>query len=266
MNLNPSKSSLSARSQSGARGDQMKGFQSNSRALAEAAFTMVEVAISIAIVAFAMVALLGVLPTGHQVQRENREDTIINQDATYLLQAIRSGSQGLTDLSNYVDFVSITSTRNGTLVSSNTYSKLTTPQIITLLSTPKSSIGGNVTNIVTARLRAITGNALEKPPANLGDRDFTFRYLVTSEIIPFLAAPPTVTNGLTRYDFERRRQLANNLSELRLAVQWPVLPNGQTGRNRRVFRTLFDGHSMTNKQGLYYQPSTYSPKNVPATQ
>jgi uncharacterized protein (TIGR02598 family) len=53
--------------------------------LAEAAFTMVEVAISIAIVAFAMVALLGVLPTGHQVQRENREDTIINQDATYLL-------------------------------------------------------------------------------------------------------------------------------------------------------------------------------------
>jgi type II secretory pathway pseudopilin PulG len=266
MNLNPSKSSLSARSPSGARGDHLEDLRSNSLGLAEAAFTMVEVAISIAIVAFAMVALLGVLPTGHQVQRENREDTIINQDATYLLEAIRSGSRGLSDLSNYVDFVSITSTRNGTLVSSNTYSKLSTPQIITLLSTPKSSIGGNVTNTVTARLRAITGNALEKPPANLGDKDFTFRYLVTSEIIPFLAAPPTVTNGLTRYDLERRRQLANNLHELRLSVQWPVLPNGQTGRNRRVFRTLFDGHLMTTNLGFYYQPSTYSPKNAPATQ
>jgi len=249
----------------------MKGLQSNSLALAEAAFTMVEVAISIAIVAFAMVALLGVLPTGHQVQRENREDTIINQDATYLLEAIRSGSRGLGDLSNYVDFVTITSTRNGTPFGSNTYPnpnipQLNTPLIISLLSTPKSTIGGNITNLVTARIRAITGSALEKPPANLKDRDFTFRYLVTSEIIPFTAAPPTVTNGLTRYDLQQRRQLANNLHELRLAFQWPVLPNGQTGRNRRVFRTLFDGHLMTTNLGLYYQPSTYSPKDVPATQ
>jgi hypothetical protein len=143
---------------------------------------------------------------------------------------------------------------------------LSTPQIINLLSKPKSSIGGNVTNVVTARIRAITGSAMEKPPANPRDRDFTFRYLVTSEIIPFIAVPPTLTSGLTRDDLQQRRQLANNLSELRLAFQWPVLPNGQTGRNRRVFRTLFDGHAMTNRLGLYYQPSTYSTKDVPATQ
>ena len=97
----------------------MEGLRPSSLPAADAAFTMVEVAISIAIVAFAMVALLGVLPTGHQVQRENREDTIINQDANYLLEAIRSGSQGLTDLSNYVDFVSITSTKH--TVGSNTF-------------------------------------------------------------------------------------------------------------------------------------------------
>ena len=62
------------------------------------AFTMVEIALSIAIVGFAMVAIIGVLPTGFQVQRDNREETIINQDGTYLLEAIRSGGLGL-DLS-----------------------------------------------------------------------------------------------------------------------------------------------------------------------
>ena len=266
MNFNASKSFLPLRPPVGARGGQTEGLRPSSLPGADAAFTMVEVAISIAIVAFAMVAILGILPTGHQVQRENREDTIINQDANYLLEAIRSGSQGLTDLSNYVDFVSITSTKNRTPFGSNTYSNLSTPQIISLLSTPKSSIGGNVTNLVTARIRAITGSAIEKPPANPRDRDFTFRYLVTSEIIPFTAAPPASTNGLTRNDFQQRRHLANNLSELRLLFQWPVLPNGQTGRNRRVFRTLFDGHQMVNRLGSYYQSSTYSTNNVPVSQ
>ena len=45
------------------------------------AFTMIEIAISLAIIGFALVAILGVLPIGMSVQRENREETIINQDA-----------------------------------------------------------------------------------------------------------------------------------------------------------------------------------------
>ncbi|MCZ7639230.1 MAG: prepilin-type N-terminal cleavage/methylation domain-containing protein [Verrucomicrobia bacterium] len=60
----------------------------------EAGFTMVEIAISIAIVAFALVAIIGVLPTGFDVQRRNRENTIINQEGSLWLEAIRSGAWG----------------------------------------------------------------------------------------------------------------------------------------------------------------------------
>ena len=63
---------------------------------------MVEIAICLAIIGFALVAIIGVLPYGMATQRDNREETIINQDATVFLEAIRNGSQGLDDLTNYV--------------------------------------------------------------------------------------------------------------------------------------------------------------------
>ncbi len=47
---------------------------------------MIEIAISMAIAAFALVAILGNLPKGMQVQRENREDTLINHDAVLLME------------------------------------------------------------------------------------------------------------------------------------------------------------------------------------
>ena len=50
-----------------------------------AAFTMIEIAICLAIIGFALVAIIGVLPLGMNTQRDNREETIINQDATVLL-------------------------------------------------------------------------------------------------------------------------------------------------------------------------------------
>src|SRR6266498_4220672 len=68
----------------------------------ESAFTMVEIAISLAIIAFALVAIIGVLPLGLDVQKENRQETIINQDAGYFMDAIRNGARGLEDLTNYV--------------------------------------------------------------------------------------------------------------------------------------------------------------------
>src|SRR5688572_11872570 len=39
------------------------------------AFTMVEIAICIAVIGFALVAIVGVLPIGMQVQKDNREET-----------------------------------------------------------------------------------------------------------------------------------------------------------------------------------------------
>src|SRR5947207_15193206 len=64
------------------------------------AFTMIEIALCIAIVAFAMVAIVGVLPTGMTVQRDNREDTVINQEGQYWLEALRGGNRGLSELTN----------------------------------------------------------------------------------------------------------------------------------------------------------------------
>src|SRR5450756_474530 len=61
------------------------------------AFTMVEIAISLAIIGFAMVAIIGVLPIGMTVQKDNREETVINQDATVFINAIRNGARGLDD-------------------------------------------------------------------------------------------------------------------------------------------------------------------------
>src|SRR6266478_1601592 len=74
---------------------------------AVAAFTMVEIAISLGVIAIALVAILGVLPTGVRVQRDNREDTILNQEGVFWLEAIRSGSKGLDYLTNYVDTITI---------------------------------------------------------------------------------------------------------------------------------------------------------------
>src|ERR1051325_860703 len=70
-------------------------------------FTMVEIALSIAVVAFALVAILGVLPTGMTVQKDNREDNIINQEGRYWMEALRSGSV-IEDLTNYVESITIT--------------------------------------------------------------------------------------------------------------------------------------------------------------
>ena len=44
-------------------------------------FTMVEIAICLAIIGIALVSIIGVLPIGMNTQRDNREETIINQDA-----------------------------------------------------------------------------------------------------------------------------------------------------------------------------------------
>jgi type II secretory pathway pseudopilin PulG len=62
-----------------------------SGARGRAAFTMVEVAIALGVIAIALVAILGVLPAGLRVQQENREDTILNQDGLLLIEAIRAG-------------------------------------------------------------------------------------------------------------------------------------------------------------------------------
>src|SRR5688572_10350408 len=68
-----------------------------------AAFTMIEIAIALGVIGFALVAIIGILPSGLQVQRDNRSETIINQDGTFWMEAIRNGPRGMDDLTNYVE-------------------------------------------------------------------------------------------------------------------------------------------------------------------
>ena len=60
---------------------------------------MIEIAIAIAVIGFALVAIIGILPRGLEVQRDNRSETIINQDGTFWLEAIRNGARGYIPLS-----------------------------------------------------------------------------------------------------------------------------------------------------------------------
>jgi hypothetical protein len=73
---------------------------------ASRAFTIIEIALCLGIIAFALVAIIGALPTGLNVQKNNREQTIIGQDATVWVELLRSGAQGYDDLTNYVVCIS----------------------------------------------------------------------------------------------------------------------------------------------------------------
>jgi type II secretory pathway pseudopilin PulG len=228
---------------------------------------MVEIAISLAIIGIALVGIIGALPLGMRMQRDNREQTVINQDATIFMEAIRSGTRGLDDLTNYVFMIT------------NTYAHAAYSnfnggaQIVGLLSTPEfvdannqSTIPANAaySNRMVALVYSMSGPAVEKPPQANGSliRQSSFSYGLMCENLPVgIYAPPTwlssqtynpgdavtyILNGQTTYwqataantDIVPTnstlwvrnyypQQLAANLHELRLTFSWPLLPNSQ---------------------------------------
>jgi prepilin-type N-terminal cleavage/methylation domain-containing protein len=185
-------------------------------------FTLVEIAICLAIIGIALVAIIGVLPAGLDVQRENRERTVINQDATIFMEAIRNGAQGADDLTNYVYQVEV-----GANNQTNTSPFKSGRDIIGLLTWPGFTNHANV--------RSISGPAVEKPPQDntllTGD---SFSYRMLCEIVPVQTADPASNYG---------KALTNNLHELRLTFFWPILPNGQLPPRplHQTFRSLVAG-------------------------
>src|ERR1035438_5335527 len=210
-----------------------------------AGFTMVEIAICLAVIGFALVAIIGVLPIGMNTQRDNREETIINQDATVFIEAIRGGARGLDDLTNYVYAITnywystnaITHATSAGVNGYNYSSFVIAPayytsgspitngfRIIGLLSTPEftDSIGnptnnffmGGYSNHVVAYVHSISGPAAQKPPQDndiVRSDSFGYRILcVNAPVAADLNAPTPYT-----------RQLAANLHELRLTFLWP---------------------------------------------
>jgi prepilin-type N-terminal cleavage/methylation domain-containing protein len=170
-------------------------------------FTMVEIAISLAVIGIALVSIIGVLPRGMRTQQDNREETIVNQDATILLEAIRGGARGLDDLTNYVFDIRINWTRydingavNGSGANEYTFNSsipaspffpinsgfriiglLSTPEYVDTNGLPASDLlAGGVSNRVVAYVRSLSGPAVEKPPQDndlLRGDSFSYRVL-----------------------------------------------------------------------------------------
>jgi hypothetical protein len=191
---------------------------------------MIEIAIALGVIGFALVAIIGILPYGLTVQRDNRAETIINQDATYWIEAIRNGAQGLDDLTNYVTEIVLENDPNNP---NNTYTFGDAgigarqfqfgSNVVSLLTQP--FLGTNV----TAYVLAISGAAAEK------GSEVGFKYQMKVETIPATSLlalnPPPPT-----------------LYELRLAFAWPVTQGNKVPgvRPPLVYRTMVSRNVATN--------------------
>jgi type II secretory pathway pseudopilin PulG len=236
-------------------------------------FTMVEIAISLGVVAIALVAIMGVLPTGMRVQKDNREETVINQDGTYLIEALRSGSYHLDELTNHFEWIRISnSVSNVRYVAGPNPGDLNNGfKVLGLLGTPKFQLlqGRVVSNTITSRVRSICGGAAEK---GKGSREFQFSYLLTSEVVPLSLYPSALTNftesGLAAPEVFLRsnrwvqaRNHESNFYELRLTFRWPLIEVGkdiEAGNNKKSFRAMVPGYLLaTNQLYHFLQPNRF---------
>jgi type II secretory pathway pseudopilin PulG len=245
----------------------------------QSAFTMVEVAISLAIISFALIGIIGVLPLGLHTQRDNREATIIAQDATVFIEDISKGARA-DDLTNYVYAITNYWTSydsNGLPQNTNIdgYSAagshitrfapapvlaitngfrivglLSTPEYINASGSPLANVlTGGISNHIIAYVRSISGSAAEKPPQNndimVGD---SFGYRI------YCVNAPTTSAGANP-------ALLSNLHELRLTFLWPQLPNGNLGGNHQTFRASIGGDILLtndlNQYLYFYQPQSF---------
>jgi hypothetical protein len=250
---------------------------------------MIEIAISIGVIGFALVAIIGILPAGLNVQKDNREDTIVNQDANFFMQAIRDGAiltnntgfepmpyaPGLNFLTNYVEAIAITNF-TGSRVDTYYYTNvdggktryfpygggilglLTTPHfLVSDITTALTPGGFGSTNYVRAWVRALNGSALEQNGAN---STVAFRYIMDVQISPFVSFPANVSTNDPAWTsrLQKAQYLCHNLYEAELTFHWPVLANGTPGPNHQTYRTLISGH-MASTNGYYaFEPHTYT--------
>jgi type II secretory pathway pseudopilin PulG len=181
------------------------------------AFTMIEIAISLAVIGFALVAIIGILPAGMSTQKDNRQETIIAQDESVLMEAFRNGARGMDDLTNYVFAITNTQTHYnvsggvvGTATFFYTYTSSTPisqpnggtvpflltngSRIIGLLGTPKiiPLVGpqnrplGVLSNHTIAYVRSLSGPASEKfPQTNSSVQDLALSYRIIVDVSPY---------------------------------------------------------------------------------
>ena len=222
---------------------------------------MIELALCLGVIAFALVAIIGVMPAGINVQKDNREETIINQDGMFWMEAIRSGSTGLDNLTNHVDSIRIQGLDigpDGILWETRKGAPLplrTGAQIIGLVSLPTHADvagpleihnwprvdTGTVPNRITAKIRAISGNAVEKAGTM---QDFAFTYIMIPEVRPIRTLEDLGYLPDSKAQARVDEFAKSNFYEIKLTFRWPVFPRGNdfvTGNRVKVFKTLVAG-------------------------
>lgn len=218
------------------------------------AFTMIEIAICLAIIGFALVAIIGVLPLGMNAQRANREETVIAQDAAMLLETIRSGSHGADDLTNYVfaitnnwgyyttnappvfgtdGYTFTTASLNGT--PAPFYSLTNGAHIVGVLGTPEFVANGRAisdtngvnytSNHIVAYVRSLSGLAAEKPPQdNQIMREDTFGYRLLCVNAPQAFYSPPLWQAGNYNAGDHVTYISNGRQTYWLAVVGPPTP------------------------------------------
>ena len=205
-----------------------------------AGFTMIEIAISIAIVGFALVAVIGVLPAGMNTQRDNREETMVNQDAQYLIEALTHGIKQNGYLSNVVSRIEWRDT-NG--IAFLAFGKpFFNEQVIGLLSV-RHGFKTNGSEVASAHavMRSMNGSAtLGWSPTDTSSMDLALWYSVDVLIQPSVTAVPSLSDPVLGN--RMRNTLRANLHEMKVTFRWPSNPDGTiVGNNRLVFRSNIAG-------------------------
>lgn len=263
----------------------------------EAGFTLVEVAISIAVVAFALVAIMGVLPTGMQVQKENSEETIINQDARLLIEAIRSGSTNVHSLAGNLEWIQIYQVTNGVSGADQPFTPRWFP-----------ADGNTINNSWFGLQPPNTGYATTAPQySHSGARDIIGHLSAPSYDFRIVASEPPFGDPLHRFptnwfktkarflatggqrlalEANNARNLSfsylvtteifpnrtfgpesgirsNNVHELRLTMQWPVYGPPATnrpprvGKGKAVFRSTISGQLIQDGTNFFFHNHRY---------
>jgi type II secretory pathway pseudopilin PulG len=191
-----------------------------------AAFTLIEIAICLGVIAFALVAIIGILPAGLQVQRDNREDTIINQEGTYLMEAIKNGAEGLEEFAGRVDYIVITNVTQRREEERFAGDDLKPREVMGLLSMP-SDEGGDIIE-VRAVIAAGAGAVMDMTT------DLAFKYQVTIRNFAYTSSNPVEPK-------EFQDELAKRTRDVRLDVRFPMVSDGKPGIGRHNFRSLMSG-------------------------
>ncbi len=225
---------------------------------------MVEIAIALGVIGFALVAIIGILPSGLEVQRDNRSETIINQDAQFWMEAIRSGTVEADGLLERVEQIELRGLTPQfpiyTIGDGNGPTYGSVSNVIGLL----TWAAGGFDRVAEARVSAVSGAASEKEmDQSIRTNGVGFSYLLrvsiepvdadtaivrTNAALPFIAVEkteePAVAVPLALVEYFGNEG-TTSLYEIRLTFLYPFVNANRPPPRAQVFRSTIT-RSITN--------------------